>query len=164
MLNITVIAVIIVIVTILIVILVIALYLKLKNEHNYFIAKDNVEKDEAELYFYIKKHTIFRLCFLAYSITHYLLNIISIIFSMVTIYMVLDKSIDSNLQAVFLLVAAISTNLSISLRLDCIAEGYAQAMRIMEYAILNYIRKGASLYSLCEANKKAEECIGNKFI
>ena len=144
----------------------IVLYIKNEKDIGYFkgIASDNLLK--GEMLFYIKKHTIFRLFFILYSVTHYVLNIISVIFSMVSIYMFLDDDLDPSVQAIFLLIAAISSNLSIGLRFDRIAEGYIQAMRIMENAILNYAidQKSSGLQSLREANDKAEQYIQKYFM
>lgn len=113
--------------------------------------------------FYIRKHTTFRLLFLVYSITHHLLNIISVVSAMVSIYMVLDSSSD-NIRAIILLVSAVSTNHIFGLRLDRTAAGYVEAMRILENEILNYLQcETKGLSKLQKANDEAEQYIANRF-
>lgn len=131
------------------------------NNSNYFC---NIIKDDCpEIKFFIKKHTIFRFFALGYLIIHYFLNIISVTTSFITVYMVMDDKTEINTQIFFLLTAAITTNLLLGLRLDKISETYAQAMRILENAILKYSIKEEEKILLYEANEKAEQLMGNKF-
>ena len=75
----------------------------------------------------------------------------------------MDDKTEINTQIFFLLTAAITTNLMLGLRLDKISETYAQAMRILENAILKYSIKEEEKILLYEANEKAEQLMGNKF-
>lgn len=130
------------------------------NTKKYF---EGIEKEGMlEIRFFVKKHTIFRFFALLYAVIHYSLNIISVTASFVTVYMIIDDKLGINVQIFFLLTAAITTNLIFGLRIDKISEAYAQAMRILEYAILKYSLEG-KMDILYEANDRAEQCIGNKF-
>lgn len=136
----------------------------------------------SKLKFFIKKHTIFRFFALFYAVIHYVLNVISVATSFITVYMVMIEG-DTllNMRIFFLLTSAISTNLLIGFRLDKISGAYAQAMRILEEAILKCCDGGKddklpengqsedkqpenNLYKmLYEANSKAEQYLGDKF-
>lgn len=132
------------------------------NKSKYFEGISNNQCPEVD--FFIKKHTIFRFFAMAYSIVHYSLNIISTTASFITVYMIMDSSIKLTMQIFFLLTAAIATNLMFGLRMDKISEAYAQAMRILENAILKYcLEKDSQKEILYEANEKAEQYIGCKF-
>ena len=132
------------------------------NKSKYF--KEVTKDDCPEVEFFIKKHTIFRFFALTYSVIHYSLNIISTTATIITVYMIMDSSINVSIQIFFLLTAAIATNLLFGLRMDKVSEAYAQAMRILETAILKYcLDEDAKKEILYEANEKAEECIGYKF-
>lgn len=130
------------------------------NKSKYF--QDIEEEGTTEIKYFVKKHTVFRFFALLYAVIHYSLNIISVTSTFVTVYMAIDNTIGSNVQIFFLLTAAITTNLIFGLRIDKISEAYAQAMRILEYAILKYSLEG-KMDILYEANDKAEQCIGDKF-
>lgn len=131
------------------------------NNSKYF--SGTVKDQDPQIKFFIKKHTIFRYFSLLYALIHYFLNIVSIITSFITVYMVMAK-LEIDTQILFLLTAAITTNLVIGLRVDKIAEAYAQAMRLLEYAILKFsLEDDSKAEILYEANDKAEQCIGNKF-
>ena len=133
------------------------------NNSKYF--KDVVKDECPEVRFFIKKHTIFRFFAILYSLIHYSLNVISVTTSFITVYMVMDSDIKVNTQIFFLLTAAITANLVLGLRIDKISEAYMQAMRILEYAILEYsLNEEKPISLLYEANDKAEQCIGNKFL
>ena len=116
------------------------------------------------LSFYIKKHLIFRLFFLMYSVGHHFLNVIAVTSSMIAIYMVLDDSVSSQWQSICLLISAISTSFIFGFRFDRVADGYVHGMRIMEKAILSYVSDPSiGLQPLCDANNEAEQYICNKF-
>ncbi|MCM1324991.1 MAG: hypothetical protein NC243_04020 [Lachnoclostridium sp.] len=126
---------------------------------------DDVIRTECpEIRFFIKKHTIFRFFSLAYAVIHYSLNIVAIMTSFITVYMVIDFNMGQNTRIIFLLTASITTNIVLGLRVDKISETYAQAMRILENAILKYLLAETTPTSvLYEANEEAEQLIGNKF-
>lgn len=133
------------------------------NNSKYF---DDVIKDKKcpEIKFFIKKHTIFRFFSLFYAVVHYFLNIVSVISSFITVYMIMDDTISLNTQLFFLLTAAITSNFVLGLRIDKISESYAQAMRILEKAILKYLmEEKIDIKILYEANEMAEQYISNKF-
>lgn len=127
--------------------------------HNYF----GFEQEDSKLKFFLKKHDIFRRCALLYIGLHYLISILAVIFTLMTVYMILDKSINIYWQVLFLLMAAILSTLSCTLNLSDLAKVYFQAMRIMETAILQY-RETNDVNALIEANKEAEAFIGEKFV
>lgn len=132
------------------------------NRSKYF---DKIIKDKSyEVEFFVKKHTLFRFFSIAYSIIHYSLNIISTTASFITVYMVIDSKTELSTQIFFLLTAAIASNLLLGLRMDRISETYAQAMRILENAILIFcLEEDSKKEILYEANEKAEQYIGNHF-
>lgn len=132
------------------------------NGRKYF---KEINKDKyPEIDFFIKKHTVFRFFAIFYSILHYTLNIISATTSFITVYMIIDSSIELSIQIFFLLTASIATNLMLGLRLDKISEAYVQAMRILEKAILKYLlEENSKKRILYKANEKAEKYIGSKF-
>ncbi len=114
--------------------------------------------------FYINKHTIFRRFSMMYSVAHYFFYILSIITTLITVYMVVETSNAKDTQIIFLLLAAIFSSLVITLRFDKIGGYYAQAMRVLEKAILTYLADtNDTLTSLVEANAKAEQIIENNY-
>lgn len=128
----------------------------LSTRSNYFKFDDEHAK------FFVKKHSLFRMFGILYNGIHYLLSIFAVIFTMITVYMVMDKSIGVQKQIFFLLLAAISSTLSSTLKLQDAAKGYFKAMRVLETAILTYKEKHI-IDDLIKANEKAEEIIGEKF-
>lgn len=81
-----------------------------------------------------------------------------------TVYMAVDKNTKNEQQTGWLLLASILTSLTVILRFDKIGGCYAQAMRILETEILNYLADEHAGYQiLIDANKRAEQCIEDKF-
>lgn len=119
--------------------------------------------DDENAKFYIKKHTIFRLFAILYNYVHYCLCIFAVIFTLITVYMVLDRSIETQRQIFFLMMAAIFSTLSNTLKLQDIARGYFKAMRVLETAILTY-KERHNIEDLIKANEEAEEIIGEKYV
>ena len=134
-------------------------YKSSQSEDNYF----GFGQYDPKLKFFLKKHDIFRRVALLYIGLHYLISILAVIFTLMTVYMILDKSIGIYWQVLFLLMAAILSALSCTLNLDDLAKVYFQAMRILETAILQY-RETNEVNTLIEANKEAETFIGEKFV
>ena len=131
---------------------------------NKYFPESGVEDRLNKINFYINKHTIFRRFAMLYSIVHYLLQIISIVTTLITIYMVVDTSDKLKIQIIFLLLSAVFSSLGIILRFDKVGGCYAQAMRVLETAILTYLAgEDDSLLPLVDANKEAEEIIENNF-
>lgn len=128
----------------------------ISTRSNYFKFDDEKAK------FFVKKHSLFRMFGILYNGIHYLLSIFGVIFTMITVYMVMDKSMEVQKQIFFLLLAAISSTLSSSLKLQDTAKGYFKAMRVLETSILTYKEKHI-IDDLIKANAEAEEIIGEKF-
>lgn len=119
-------------------------------------------KKAPEMYYH--KQRMFRLGYGFWVCTHYILLIMSISFTIVTIYMVMDEELNLYVRIIVSVMAAITTTLQIILRCDKISEGYICAMRIMEQAILEYETiENETLEILLQANIKAEEVIHNMF-
>lgn len=119
-------------------------------------------KKAPEMYYH--KQRMFRMGYGLWVCIHYLLLIMSISFTIITIYMVMDDKLNLNIRIIISVMAAITTTLHTILRCDKIAEGYICAMRIIEQAILEYEnRENESLEILLQANIKAEEVIHNMF-
>lgn len=111
---------------------------------------------------YYHKQRMFRLCYGFFIGVHYLLVVMSISFTSVTIYMVMDEQLDLYIRIFISVMAAITTTLQTILRFDKVGEGYICGMRIIEQAILEYEDKeNSTLEVLLEANIKAEEIIHN---
>lgn len=111
---------------------------------------------------YYHKQRMFRLCYGFFIGVHYLLVVMSISFTSITIYMVMDTQLNLHIRIFISVMAAISTTLQTVLRFDKVGEGYICAMRIIEQAILEYEnREITTLDILLEANMKAEEIIHN---
>ncbi|MGN0405345.1 MAG: hypothetical protein ACI4F1_08995 [Bariatricus sp.] len=138
----------------------------------YFYKRRNIGKDffaESEKPFgkkapemYYDKQMMFRKCYGFFIGVHYLLVIMSISLTTITIYMVIDTELNNIARLTVSVLAAISTNLQIVLRFDKVAEGYISAMRVLEQAILEYEeRQNESLEILLQANMRAEEIIHN---
>ena len=53
---------------------------------------------------------------------HYLLSILAVIFTLVTVYMVLDQCMNNNWKIFFLLMVAILSTLSSTIKLDQLAK------------------------------------------
>lgn len=119
-------------------------------------------KKAPEMYYH--KQRMFRLCYGFFIGIHYLLVIMSISFTSVTIYMVMDDKLDLYIRMCISVMAAIATTLQTILRFDKAGEGYICAMRIIEQAILEYEnRENETLDILLQANIKAEAIIHNMF-
>lgn len=114
------------------------------------------------IYYY--KQRIFRFAYGFFIVIHYILMLMSVSFTSLTIYMVMDRKISLYIRIFISVMAAITTTLQITLRFEKIAEGYIRAMRILEQAILEYEhREETQLDILLIANKKAEKIIHNMF-
>lgn len=119
-------------------------------------------KKAPEMYYH--KQRMFRLCYGFFIGIHYLLVVMSISFTSVTIYMVMDDKLDLYIRIIISVMAAITTTLQTILRFDKVGEGYICAMRIIEQAILEYEnRESTTLDILLESNIKAEEIIHNMY-
>ena len=140
----------------------------------YFYKRRNIGKDffkESEKPFgkkapemYYDKQMMFRKCYGFFIGVHYLLIVMSISLTTITIYMVMDSDLDIVPRLIVSVLAAVSTNLQIVLRFDKVAEGYICAMRVLEQAILEYEQEESlGLDILLQANKKSEEIIHNLF-
>lgn len=115
-------------------------------------------KKAPEMYYH--KQRIFRLCYGFFIGIYYLLVVMSISFTSITIYMVMDENLNLYIKVFISVMAAISTTLQTILRFDKVGEGYICAMRIIEQAILEYEnRENETLEILLQANIKAEEVI-----
>ncbi|MBU3876017.1 hypothetical protein HGO97_009340 [Faecalicatena sp. AGMB00832] len=113
---------------------------------------------------YYHKQRMFRLCYGFFIGIHYLLVVMSISFTSLTIYMVMDDGLDLYIRIIISVMAAITTTLQTILRFDKVGEGYICAMRIIEQAILEYEnRKESELDVLLDANLRAEEVIHNMY-
>jgi len=111
---------------------------------------------------YYHKQRMYRYCYGFFIGVHYLLIVMSVTFSSITIWMVTDEN--KSIALVVSVIAAISTTLQTVLRFDKIAEGYICAVRIMEQAILEFKHgKFPEYRELLEANKRAEEVIHNLY-
>lgn len=138
----------------------------------YFYKRRNIGKDffvESEKPFkkkapemYYDKQMMFRKCYGFFIGIHYILVVMSISLTTITIYMVMDTNLNNIARLTVSVLAAVSTNLQIVLRFDKVAEGYICAMRILEQAILEYEeREEETLDVLLSANIRAEETIHN---
>lgn len=117
-------------------------------------------KKAPEMYYH--KQRMFRLCYGFFIGIHYLLVVMSISFTCITIYMVMDTELNLYIRIFISVMASITTTLQTILRFDKVGEGYICAMRIIEQAILEYEdKKSATLEVLLQANIKAEEIIHN---
>ena len=117
-------------------------------------------KKAPEMYYH--KQRMYRLCYGYFIGIHYLLVVMSISLSTVTIYMVMDEKLDLYIRIIISVMAAISTTLQTILRFDKVGEGYICAMRIIEQAILEYEEiKENDLKVLLQANIEAEKVIHN---
>ena len=127
------------------------------KKSNYFDFEDENAK------FFVKKHEIFRFFAMILLGLHYLLSILAVIFTLVTVYMVLDQCMNNNWKIFFLLMAAILSTLSSTIKLDQLAKTYFSAMRTIETAILQY-KENQDVNIMIEGNKNAEAIIGEKFL
>lgn len=111
---------------------------------------------------YYHKQRIYRLCYGFFIGIHYVLVVMSVSFSTVTIYMVMDEKLNLSIRIIVSVMATVTTTLQTILRFDKVGEGYICAMRVLEQAILEYENKDSTtLEILLEANIKAEEMIHN---
>lgn len=113
---------------------------------------------------YYHKQRMYRLCYGFFIGIHYLLVVMSVSFSSITIYMVMDEKINLSIRIFISVMATITTTLQTILRFDKVAEGYICAMRTLEQAILEYENiELTTLDVLLQANIKAEEVIHNMY-
>lgn len=88
-----------------------------KGKNTYFSQGDSSDC-LGYIKFYINKHTIFRRFALMYSIIHYIILVLSLITTLITVYMVVETSNAKDIQIIFLLLSAIFSSLVITLRFD----------------------------------------------
>ena len=119
-------------------------------------------KKDPEMYYH--KQRMYRLCYGFFIGIHYLLVVMFVSFSSITIYMVMDEKLNLSIRIFISVMATITTTLQTILRFDKVAEGYICAMRTLEQAILEYENiKLTTLDVLLQANIKAEEVIHNMY-
>lgn len=119
-------------------------------------------KKASEMYYH--KQRMYRLCYGFFIGIHYLLVVMSVSFSSITIYMVMDEKLNLSIRIFISVMATITTTLQTILRFDKVAEGYICAMRTLEQAILEYENiELTTLDVLLQANIKAEEVIHNMY-
>lgn len=112
-------------------------------------------KKAPEMYYH--KQRMYRLCYGFFIGIHYLLVVMSVSFSSITIYMVMDEKINLSIRIFISVMATITTTLQTILRFDKVAEGYICDMRTFEQAILEYENiELTTLDVLLQANIKAE--------
>ena len=119
-------------------------------------------KKAPEMYYH--KQRMYRLCYGFFIGIHYLLVVMSVSFSSITIYMVMDEKFNLSIRIFISVMATITTTLQTILRFDKVAEGYICAMRTLDQAILEY--ENIELTTLdvsLQANIKAEEVIHNMY-
>ncbi len=137
--------------------------------HNKYVEKKFFEDSEKpfnkkapEMYYH--KQRMYRLCYGFFIGIHYLLVVMSVSFSSITIYMVMDEKLNLSIRIFISVMATITTTLQTILRFDKVAERYICAMRILEQAILEYENiELTTLDVLLQANIKAEEVIHNMY-
>lgn len=137
--------------------------------HNKDVGKNFFEDSEKpfnkkapEMYYH--KQRMYRLCYGFFIGIHYLLVVMSVSFSSITIYMVMDEKLNLSIRIFISVMATITTTLQTILRFDKVAEGYICAMRTLEQAILEYENiELTTLDVLLQANIKAEEVIHNMY-
>lgn len=119
-------------------------------------------KKAPEMYYH--KQRMYRLCYGFFIGIHYLLVVMSVSFSSITIYMVMDEKLNLSIRIFISVMATITTTLQTILRFDKVAEGYICAMRTLEQAILEYENiELTTLDVLLQVNIKAEEVIHNMY-
>ena len=117
-------------------------------------------KKAPEMYYH--KQRMYRLCYGFFIGVHYLLVVMSVSLTSVTIYMVMDEKLELHIRIIVSVMAAITTTLQTILRFDKVGEGYICAMRILEQAILEYEQvESNGLEVLLKANIEAEQLIHN---
>jgi hypothetical protein len=119
-------------------------------------------KKAPEMYYH--KQRMYRLCYGFFIGIHYLLVVMSVSFSSITIYMVMDEKFNLSIRIFISVMATITTTLQTILRFDKVAERYICAMRTLDQAILEY--ENIELTTLdvsLQANIKAEEVIHNMY-
>lgn len=117
-------------------------------------------KKAPEMYYH--KQRMYRLCYGFFIGVHYLLVVMSVSLTSVTIYMVMDEKLALLIRIIVSVMAAITTTLQTILRFDKVGEGYICAMRILEQAILEYEQvESNGLEVLLKANIEAEQIIHN---
>ena len=117
-------------------------------------------KKAPEMYYH--KQRMYRLCYGFFIGVHYLLVVMSVSLTSVTIYMVMDEKLELHIRIIVSVMAAITTTLQTILRFDKVGEGYICAMRILEQAILEYEQvESNGLEVLLKANIEAEQIIHN---
>ena len=93
-------------------------------------------KKAPEMYYH--KQRMYRLCYGFFIGIHYLLVVMSVSFSSITIYMVMDEKFNLSIRIFISVMATITTTLQTILRFDKVAERYICAMRTLDQAILEY--------------------------
>jgi heme/copper-type cytochrome/quinol oxidase subunit 4 len=150
-----------------IIVFVIIVFLRFYNNRNIgkkFFVDNEKPLNRVAPSMYYDKQMMYRKSYGFFIGVHYILVVMSISLTVITIYMVMDTELNRRLRLIVSVLAAVSTNLQIVLRFDKVAEGYICAMRVLEQAILEYEEKqGTSLDILLQANIKAEEIIHNMF-
>jgi heme/copper-type cytochrome/quinol oxidase subunit 4 len=123
------------------------------NMINTMYSRDLSKKMRSAPSMYYDKQMMYRKSYGFFIGVHYILVVMSISLTVITIYMVMDTELNSILRLIISVLAAVSTNLQIVLRFDKVAEGYICAMRVLEQAILEYEeRQDTSLEILLQAN------------
>lgn len=119
-------------------------------------------KKAPEMYYH--KQRMFRLCYGFFIGVHYLLVLMSVSFTSITIYMIMDSGLNMHIRISISVMAAITTTLQTILRFDKVGEGYICAMRVIEQAILEYENaEDTTLKILLNANVEAEKIIHNMY-
>lgn len=121
-----------------------------------------VSKRIAPAPFYYKQRT-FRISYGLLRTFDTLLLVTSLLYSAITAYLILDKTVMPGETILCLVIATLASTLKGTLRLDRIAIPYIEAVRILEKAILRYeYEPDKSLENLLAANEEAEVLIQNK--
>lgn len=110
---------------------------------------------------YYDKQRLYRFYYGFFIGLHYFFVIASVVFSALTITMVMDiKGVPQTVKLIISSLATITNTFQVILRFDKIAIRKLYAVRILEQAIIDFEYNDDEDYSiLVEANKKAEETI-----
>ena len=133
------------------------------KEHGKVLLKDSEKTQKAPEFFYSKQR-LFRYYYTLFQGIDFLLIVFMTVFSIITIYMVIDNNPDINIRIFCSAASAISAMLKATIRPDKIAQGYIIGVRILENAIIKYeLCDNADLCFLISANQEAESKIEGKF-
>ncbi len=110
---------------------------------------------------YYHKQVLYRKYYGIFIGVHIYLTLSSVILTLITVYMIMDDSLEQNTRIAVSVLAAITSVLQLTLQLGKKSEGYVLAVRILEQAILEYEQEEADLKKLLEANIEAEKVIHN---